>query len=247
MSTTGKILIVDSDTATLTGLEHSIKKLGFDCITAGSSEEALQDVKQYRPGMVIADLFLKGQDGISTLKEIRRFDPSIIVVLLTSNGHVSSATEAIRFGAFDYLQKPVSIERLQSTILRAFNYKYSDVQKNLLMYEKLEGAIRKFMNDKQQGDDGFLTRQKNNLAPSSVSNIIGQSAVMRDLFERIVKISNSSANVMIYGESGTGKELIVRSVHANMRRYVVRIHRRPSGYSRRSACRGIFPAASGYG
>ena len=54
--------------------------------------------------MVIADLFLKGQDGISTLKEIRKFDPSIIVVLLTSNGHVSSATEAIRFGAFDYLQ-----------------------------------------------------------------------------------------------------------------------------------------------
>ena len=96
MSTNGKILIVDSDTDSLTGLEHSIKSLGFDCIAVGSSEEALQDVERYRPNMVIADLFLKGQDGISTLKEIRKFDPSIIVVLLTSNGHVSSATDAIR-------------------------------------------------------------------------------------------------------------------------------------------------------
>ncbi|MCG8608525.1 sigma-54 dependent transcriptional regulator, partial [bacterium] len=213
MTSNGTILLVDSDSTTLSDLDRNIRSLGFGCTAVRSSSEALQIVRLQRPSIVIADLFLDGQDGISTLKEIKKIDPNVVVMLLTSNTHVSSATEAIRFGAFDYLQKPVSSKRLQITILRALNHKYNHVQKNLLIYEKLEDSIRKFMSEKQPPERNDLNSNGTDGASQPISNVIGQSSAMREIFSKVARISRSNANVMIYGESGTGKELIARSIH----------------------------------
>ena len=217
MGTNGKILIIDSDLAELRRLQRDIRKIGFNFISATSSLKAIDLLSSERPSIVIADLVMTEGDGLAALKEIRKFDPNVIFILLTSNGNANSAAAAMRFGAFDYIEKPVSPERLAGAIHRAVNDKYFNVQKNLLVYEKLESAIRKSLQNRGPTERNGGIKDQITAKPD-LRNIVGQSKTMRDIFQKIEKISNSNANVMILGESGTGKELIARRVHVHSQR-----------------------------
>ena len=211
------MLLVDDDTAYLKFLEHCIKKLGIKCFATNDSSKAIELLSREHPDIVLTDLRMPKKDGISLLEEIKKFDPSIIVILYTGYGSVDSVIKALRFGAFDYLQKPISLEQLQNIINRTLHRKFLEVQKNLSIYSKLEDTLQKFMYQKQ-------FRNKNRAIYSQVNenekldNMIGKSSLMQELFQKVIKISNSDANVMIYGETGTGKELIARSIHMHSER-----------------------------
>ncbi|MFQ5602052.1 MAG: sigma-54-dependent transcriptional regulator [bacterium] len=212
MSKNGKILLIDEDKDELKRLKLYIKKFGFDCFASKSTKKALELVSLERPNIVIADLNLLVHADNSILKEIIKFDSNILTLLYSTDRNIDSATLAFRSGAFDYLHKPISPDQLKAAIHRAMNHKLFMIQKNLLIYEKLEDVVRNYMGKKPVPSHRFIQYDKE-IKKHKFGNMIGKSQLMQELFHKIIKISKSNANVMIYGESGTGKELIARSIH----------------------------------
>lgn len=188
MSHKYKILLIDDNIADLKSLERNIKRLGVNCLTTNGSLKALELVSIERPDMVFTALKMPDKDGITILKEIKKIEPKIIVIILTAYRKISSAIEAMKNGAYDYLQKPLSSIVIKATIQRAIAHKRST-------------------------DENIAIRGQ--IATFDFDNIIGKSEVMKNLFEKVMKIAQGNANVMIYGESGTGKEMLARSIHAN--------------------------------
>jgi len=187
-----KILVVDDDTTNLKCLDHMISKLGMECLTTDNSAKAIDLLSKEHPDIVFTDLKMPEKDGIAVLREVKKFDPNIIVILFTGYGSVDSAIKAMKAGALDYIQKPY-------------------------LPEQIEAAIKKALQQKRLSHESFIpNRQTRNSV--GFDNIIGKSKAIRDIFKKIVKISDSDANVLIYGESGTGKELLARSIHAHSRR-----------------------------
>jgi len=186
-----KILLVDDEIDKLETRAELLRDFGYDCITARNGAEAVEIVKEVRPTVVLTDLVMPEKDGIEVLKETKRIDPDIKVILFTGYGTIESAVEAMK-AAFDYLQTPFSADQLKIVIDRALNHR------------KLEEENRKLRSQ---------IRQK-----YSFDNIIGKSEVMMKVFERVAKVAETDANCLIIGENGTGKELIARSIHANSKR-----------------------------
>ena len=211
-----KILLIANRLEDFNNGKQIIENLGYICLTSTNSIKVLDLVSLERPDIVITDLNMPKKDGLVILKELKKFDSNIVVIILAANGTLSSAIKALKFGAFDYLQKPISREQLEAAIHRAMDFKLLSVRKNLFIFEKLEAAIRKVMSYKQHSDDVNLRSQI--IEKQRLDNMIGKSNIMKELFEEVIKISKTDANVMIYGESGTGKELIARSIHVNSSR-----------------------------
>lgn len=192
MSQIGKILVIDDDVVVLKSLELFIKRLGFDCVSSTSSSKVLELISKECPDIVLTDLMMPGKDGIEVLREMKQIDPNSIVIILTGYGSIDSAVTALKGGAFDYIEKPYSVEQLEISLKKAIQCKQLDDESHVL-----------YIQDEQS---------------YSFDNIIGKTQVMQNLFKEIVKIAKSDGNVMISGESGTGKELIARSLHSNSNR-----------------------------
>jgi DNA-binding NtrC family response regulator len=218
MESKRKILLIGKKSESSNLLEQVIEHLGYRCLKLTHSSNLLDFVSLERPDIVITDLNGSEKDGLDILKELRKCDPNSVVIILTANATLGSAIEALRFGAFDYLIKPVSQEQLEAAIRRAAHCKFLSVQKNLSIMEKLEAAIRKVTNPKRPTVDKVSLLKQISENQSSDNVIIGKSKVMQEIFDQVMKISKTDANVMIYGESGTGKELIAHSIHANSHR-----------------------------
>jgi len=184
---TERVLVVEDDPATRMGLTELIKTWGFLADSAGDGEEALEKVTAFRPAIVVSDLVMPRMDGHQLLKALREHDPDISVVLLTAQGSVESAVEAIKDGAYDYLTKPVDPQRLQ--ILLA---KVVERQETLREVRILRRQLR---------DHGSFGR------------MIGASPGMRKVYRVVEQAAPTSASVLIYGESGTGKELVAQTIH----------------------------------
>lgn len=186
------ILLVDDDTIELKWLEHRVKKLGLGCFSTHDHLRAMELISKRRPEIILTDLVMPKKDGLTLLREVKEFDPSILVIIMTAHGTVASAVQALQAGAFDYIEKPFTEDKLKALLRRAIQHRQAD------------GA--EFAEQHQLTDVNCFGR------------IIGKSNVMRNLFEEAIKIAKSDSNVMIYGESGTGKELLARSIHANSSR-----------------------------
>lgn len=184
-----KILVVDDDDVELKLLERNIKKLGANCILTKNSHEVKNLLLKEQPDLILTDLMMPKKDGITILNEAKKIDPNIIVIILTAYGTIDSAVNAVKAGAFDYIQKPYTAKQFETSVQKAINYRRLRIENVLLRGEPKDAY--------------------------HFNNIIGKSDAMQKIFEKVVKLSKSDANVIVYGESGTGKELIARSIHAN--------------------------------
>ncbi|MBM4137057.1 MAG: sigma-54-dependent Fis family transcriptional regulator [Nitrospira sp.] len=186
------VLVVDDEPLQRNILKTILDDEGHETYTASSGEEGLKIVKKFSPDVVLTDLKMEGMDGIEFIESIPRepFEPSVVV--MTAYGTISSAVEAIRKGAFDYLTKPLNKDTLLLTVKRA-------VERSNLLKENIQ--LQRALYDR-----------------FSIEGIIGSSKKMQEAVEIMKKISSSSATVLILGESGTGKELVARAIHYNSQR-----------------------------
>ncbi len=182
----GKILVVDDEKNMREVLKIFLEGEDYDVSVADGGESAIEAIKKHIFSLVITDLKMPKVSGFDLLKVIKDISPETIVVIITAFGSPESAVEAMKLGAFDYIQKP---------------FKNNDIRlvvKNALDKQKLQ-------------KDVVLLKEQ--LKPPSLDNIIGKSSIMLDLFSLVSKTAASSANVLITGESGTGKELVAKALH----------------------------------
>jgi two-component system nitrogen regulation response regulator NtrX len=180
----GTVLIVDDEESIVDTISGILEDERYDVITAFSGEEALLKVNEYSPNVVILDVWLTGMDGIDTLKAIKRANDSIAVIMISGHGTIDMAVQATKMGAYDFLEKPPSLEKILILVKRAMEL------------QKLEAE----------------NRELREYSPLQ-TEIIGQSAVMKRMKEEIARIAPTQGRVLILGESGTGKELVARAIH----------------------------------
>ena len=187
-----KILIIDDEEDMLDSCSRILKGNQYKCITSSNPVEALDIAKTELPDLIITDLKMPGMDGLEVLKELKSNDPSTLVIVFTAYASVSSAVEAIKEGAFDFIPKPFSADEFLISIERALSHRRLE-QENKSLRAQIETNY------------GF-------------DKIIGNSDAIQNVFDIIRKVAKTEANILLYGDSGTGKELAARSIHLNSNR-----------------------------
>jgi two-component system, NtrC family, response regulator AtoC len=186
------VFIVDDEPAISKLLSYWVKdKWKYDVEVFANGEDVLKKLSS-KPDLVLLDIMLPGLDGLETLKRIKHLDENLPVIILSAQGSIEVAVEALRFGAYDYFPKPIDQQRLEPAIKNAIkNY---DLTKEL---QNLRENVQK---------------------EYSFDNIISADGKMQDVFKLVTKVLSNDITVLIYGESGTGKELIARAIHYNGKR-----------------------------
>ncbi|OEC39594.1 Fis family transcriptional regulator [Pseudomonas sp. 1D4] len=187
------VLIVEDDPHVLLGCQQALILEDIPCIGVGSAEEALAQIGADFAGIVITDIRLPGIDGLELLSRLKARDRSLPVVLITGHGDISMAVNAMRDGAYDFMEKPFSPERLVEVARRALEKRSLDREVS---------ALRRQLAGRQ----------------SLEQRIIGRSPAIQALRELIANVADTAANVLIEGETGTGKELVARCLHDSSRR-----------------------------
>jgi DNA-binding NtrC family response regulator len=183
-----RILIVDDEKDMLALLRRMIaEERPYEVVTESDPLKALERFRTAPTEMVITDLKMPGMDGIALLEAVKKLQPKTAVVVLTAFATIETAIEATRKGAFDYVTKPFRQERILLTVDKAMKWQEM-VRENL--------ALRQALAEKE----GF-------------ASLVGASAVMRLIFERIRQVAPTMGTVLITGPSGTGKELVARAIH----------------------------------
>src|SRR5881394_658715 len=186
-----KVLIADDDRSITEGLSAILRDEGYDVAVAVDGQKALDQLGAEAFGVVLADLKMPKVDGLALLKELQQRAIPTECIIVTGQATVDSAVQAMREGAYDYVEKPLTadkLNRLKALIPKALE-KFNVQQKNRELTSRLEGLTHY----------GELT---------------GQSEVMRSVYQIIDAVAPSTASVFILGESGTGKELVARALHA---------------------------------
>jgi two-component system, NtrC family, response regulator AtoC len=182
----GTILIVDDEKPTREGLRQSLED-EFDVYTAGNADEALNVLATDQIDLVLTDLRLGGEDGMTLIEKILQRPRPPVCMLMTAYGSISTAVEAMKRGAYDFVTKPVNIDELGLKIARAVKGRQTE-QENVQL--------------RQQVNKRF-----------GLENLIGESGAMHEIFDTVRQVAPSRATVLLAGESGTGKELIARAIH----------------------------------
>jgi DNA-binding NtrC family response regulator len=182
-----KVLIADDEKNVAEGLQMILSQDGYDAEMATDGEEAWTKLQVSEYGLVLADLKMPKLDGLELFARMRESGIESEFIMITGEASIDSAVEAMRYGAYDYLTKPLDLERLKALIPKALE-KYDVRTANLQLQKKLES----------------LTKYE---------DMIGQSEEMREIFTIIEAVAPSNASVLIIGESGTGKELVARAIH----------------------------------
>jgi DNA-binding NtrC family response regulator len=187
LSQAERVLIVEDEDATRAGLAELVRTWGFVTDAAANGEEALKLVTTFRPSIVVTDMVMPKMDGLALLKALKDEGDQLKVILLTAQGSVETAVEALKDGAADYLTKPVDTQKLKLLL--------SSIAE--LNAQKRENeALRRQLRDK-----------------GSFGRIVGNSPKMRKIYSVIEQAAPTPASVLIIGESGTGKELVAQTIH----------------------------------
>jgi DNA-binding NtrC family response regulator len=182
-----RVLIVEDDPSTRTGLAELVQAWGFQTDEASDGEEGLRKVTSFRPAIIVSDLVMPRMGGHELLRTLKDQLSDITFILLTAQGTIESAVEAIKDGAYDYLSKPVDPQRLRILLQKAV-----ERQETLREVRLLRRQLR------EQGSFG---------------RIVGNSPGIRSLYRVIEQAAPTAASVLVWGESGTGKELVAQTVH----------------------------------
>jgi DNA-binding NtrC family response regulator len=189
MTTTAgeRVLIVEDEPATRVGLTELVRTWGFTAASASDGQEALERITEFRPTIIISDLVMPRMGGLDLLRALASDGGEYTIVILTAQGTVETAVEAIKEGAYDYLTKPIEPQRLKILL-----DKIVERQDTLREVKVLRKQLR---------DQG------------SFGQMVGSSAQMRKVYQTIEQAAPTSASVLIWGESGTGKELVAQTIH----------------------------------
>jgi two-component system nitrogen regulation response regulator NtrX len=185
----GTLLVVDDEPQILRAVAGVLQDEGFEVLTAPDGETALKMVAAEVPDLVLLDIALPGLDGLEALTELKRQHPLLPVIMVSAYGSVENAVKATRLGAFDFIEKPPNADKILLSV------------RNALEWARLAEENRR------------LRQQR---AP--VKEIIGESAAISRLREKLALVAPTNAAVLIIGENGSGKELVARALHASSRR-----------------------------
>ena len=183
------ILIVDDERGIRETLRAVLEDEGFVTEAVASGEECLKALERRAFGCVLLDVWLPGIDGLETLKKLRASGVEAAVVIISGHGNIETAVRATKLGAFDFIEKPLSIEKTVLTV------------RNALRQRQLERVNAELLAELNQE-----------------YAMIGDSVAMRALRKQIAVVAPTDGRVLVYGESGTGKELVARAIHAQSRR-----------------------------
>ena len=181
------ILVVDDEEDSRSALQIILMDWGFEVEVAADGQEALKKASMSRPALVISDLVMPEVDGMSLMSSLQRELPRVPVIILTGFATVDSAVAAMREGAYDYLTKPVDIERLRVLLEKALD-KAKVLQEVTILRRRLKDVC-------------------------GLGRLIGQSKPMQEVHRLIDLAASTPAPVLVYGETGTGKELVARTLH----------------------------------
>jgi DNA-binding NtrC family response regulator len=182
-----RILVVEDDAAARVGLQQLIRGWAFDVETAADGQQALEKIATFRPGIVLTDLVMPKMGGLDLLRRIQEQGDPITTVILTAQGSVETAVEAIKQGAYDYLTKPVDLQRLQILLSKIIE-RHETLREVRVLRQQL----------REHGTFGSM---------------VGDSLAMRKIYHVIEQAAPTNASVLISGESGTGKELVAQTIH----------------------------------
>lgn len=184
------VLIVDDLLSIHEMLDAVIQPTGFSTSFATDGDKALARYKAEKPDLVLADIDMKPMDGITLLKQLKLFDPNAVVIIMTAYASTESAIQALKFGSFDYLQKPFRVDELISTLKRGLEY-------------------RQFSAERQSAPPFPVAK-----SADIESRLIGTSAKFKKLVQQVKKLSTVRTPVLLQGEAGTGKTTIAEILHA---------------------------------
>jgi two-component system nitrogen regulation response regulator NtrX len=184
-----KILIVDDESGIRESLGALLRDEGYEIETLPSGEECLASLKRDEFDLVLLDVWLPKMDGIETLERLQAQDDPPIVVMISGHGNVEAAVRATKLGAFDFIEKPLSLEKVVLVV------------RNALDYVRLEDENRRLRAELEERHQ-----------------ILGGSVPMKALRQQIALTAPTTGRVLIYGESGTGKELVARALHEHSTR-----------------------------
>ena len=187
--TSTKILIVDDELIMRESLAGWLERDGHDVETADSGEAALGRLKETRYDILFLDIKMEGMSGLEVLKQVKENDPDVAVVMITAYGSISSAIDAMKNGAYDYLLKPFDPNELGVLIEKIAEHQ-AQARENLFLKEQHKDITR-------------------------FENMIGQSRAMQKVFQMIQDVAPTESTVLITGETGTGKGLAAKAIHTH--------------------------------
>jgi two-component system, NtrC family, response regulator AtoC len=187
------VLVVDDDNDIRLLLTDLLKGDGYKAQAVATGAEALAAVEKQRPDLVMMDVKLPDQDGITVLKELKRQHSDLEVIVMTAFGGSSTAIKAMEQGAYDYVTKPFDIDDLLATLKRVFEHADMSNEVSALRLELGKSAAER-------------------------ERIVGNSRPMMEVYKLIGKVASADATVLITGESGTGKELVAEALHRASKR-----------------------------
>jgi two-component system nitrogen regulation response regulator NtrX len=179
-----QILIVDDEASIRTSLTGVLQDEGYEVRSAHDGAEALEMIKAEPPQLVLLDIWMPGMDGIETLKKIKELAPDVEVVMISGHGTIETAVKATKLGAYDFMEKPLSLDKTVLIVQHALDKKRLE-QENI----KLRREVAKDY------------------------EMIGNSRAIQELKRQVQMVAPTEGRVLIYGENGTGKELIARTIH----------------------------------
>ncbi len=180
------VMIVDDEEGIRETLCGILDDEGYECINASSGEEAVKKIKEAAPDIVLLDVWLTGMDGIQTLQELKASYPDMPVIIISGHANIEIAVKATKMGAYDLLEKPLSIEKVLLAVERALEKRSLELENRMLR----ENLLKK-------------------------CRMVGDSLKMKQLKEQIKMAAQSNSRVLILGESGSGKELVAKLLHEN--------------------------------